>query len=73
MIGTHHKCPAAGCDKSVPNDLAFCRRHWFMVPQHLRHAIWKSYRAGHAGTEEHINLIDRAADAIVSERVHHGD
>lgn len=59
-----HRCPAEGCDQKVPNTMAFCRRHWYAVPKPIRDEIWSSYAAGKAGTVGHIELINRAAEAI---------
>lgn len=59
-----HECPASGCKATVPNAMAFCRRHWYAVPKQMRDAIWSSYRAGNAGTVGHIELINAAAEAI---------
>jgi hypothetical protein len=41
-----HHCHAIGCEVRVPPRLFMCRPHWFMLPKHLRDAIWRTYRPG---------------------------
>lgn len=41
-----HICHWPGCRKQVPPAQWGCKRHWFMLPQNLRDAIWAAYRPG---------------------------
>lgn len=45
-----------------------CRRHWYMVPQNLRDAIWVTYRPGQEITKdaspEYLAAARRAIDAV---------
>lgn len=63
LNGTH-QCPHPKCSTIISNRFAFCRAHWYRVPRELRDQIWKSYLDGNAGTRDHIDLIDRAAETF---------
>lgn len=39
-----HQCPGPGCTVQVPYELLACPRHWYQVPQKLRHEVWRAYR-----------------------------
>ncbi len=41
-----HTCHARGCEASCPPKHLMCRMHWFMVPKHLRTAVWEHYQPG---------------------------
>ena len=41
-----HTCHFPTCSKPVAPKLWGCRKHWFMLPKHLRDKIWKTYRPG---------------------------
>ena len=41
-----HHCHATNCEVRVPTEMFMCRRHWFMLPKHLRDSIWRTYREG---------------------------
>lgn len=41
-----HTCHVHGCKVEVPPRLLMCLRHWKMCPQHLRIAVWNTYRPG---------------------------
>lgn len=41
-----HNCHWPGCDVEIPPRLWGCRRHWFMLPKHLRDQIWEHYVPG---------------------------
>ena len=41
-----HVCHANKCQTQVPPKMFMCKKHWFMVPQKLRDAIWREYRPG---------------------------
>jgi hypothetical protein len=42
---THH-CHWPTCFVEVPPAMWGCKKHWFMLPQNIRNAIWKAYRPG---------------------------
>lgn len=41
-----HHCHWPGCGKQVPPAMWGCKKHWMMLPKHLRDAIWSAYRPG---------------------------
>lgn len=41
-----HTCHWPGCLVHVPPRMWGCRKHWFMLPSHLRKRIWATYRPG---------------------------
>lgn len=41
-----HTCHAEGCETTVPPRLFACRKHWFMLPQEIRDAVWREYSPG---------------------------
>lgn len=41
-----HRCHARRCDIAVPPSELMCIKHWRMVPEVLRDAIWATYRRG---------------------------
>ena len=41
-----HTCHVPTCDEPVPPRMLMCRRHWFLVPDNLRRAVWQHYRPG---------------------------
>lgn len=49
MTETKHTCPAPGCSRQIPREMAFCRPHWMALPTSLRHRVWAGY-LGHAGS-----------------------
>lgn len=60
-----HDCPANECERQVASHMLMCGRHWRMVPQPLRRAVWAAWRNGAgAGTPEHRAAIRRAIEAV---------
>lgn len=41
-----HHCHWTGCDKQCPPAMWGCKKHWFMLPKHLRDRVWAAYRPG---------------------------
>jgi hypothetical protein len=41
-----HTCHALTCDVPVPPKMLMCKRHWSMVPKHLRDRVWATYQIG---------------------------
>jgi len=41
-----HTCHAAGCSVRTRPEMFMCKRHWFMLPKHMRDDIWRTYRPG---------------------------
>jgi hypothetical protein len=62
-----HATPGIAKHRVPPNRL-MCRRHWYMVPQNLRDAIWVTYRPGQEITKdvspEYLVAAGRAIDAV---------
>ena len=52
----YHTCHWPGCGKQVPPAAWGCRPHWFALPKHIRHAIWKAYEIGQ---EDNARLVSR--------------
>jgi hypothetical protein len=47
-----------------------CRRHWYLVPKHVRDRVWSTWRSGQgARSSEHQDAV-RAAIAACQERDH---
>lgn len=46
-----HNCPYEGCTKRIGRDLFACSRHWYMLPEDIRDAIWRAYRRHGVGPE----------------------
>ena len=66
-----HICHARNCTVPIHQTMLMCRRHWFMVPKPLRHAVWRNYRPGQEQDKEPtIGWLDAAHAAIeaVAER-----
>jgi hypothetical protein len=42
----NHVCHWPGCDRAVPPAMWGCKTHWYMLPKHLRDAIWASFVPG---------------------------
>jgi hypothetical protein len=61
--GHLHKCPVGICNVQVPKHMAFCRKHWFMVPLEMRQAISRQYTHA-AGSRDHLEAIVTAARAV---------
>lgn len=63
-----HLCHAKGCGLPVPPKLLMCRRHWYMVPDHLRSLVWRHYRPGQEidkrPTREYLEVMKQAIDAV---------
>ena len=55
-----HTCHWPTCNKQVPPAMWGCKTHWFMLPKHLRDAIWKAYRPGQ---EQDLDVSDAYMDA----------
>lgn len=43
--GGHH-CHWPRCETPVPPAMWGCRKHWYLLPQRLRNAIWAAYQPG---------------------------
>lgn len=41
-----HICHAIACYERIPPHLLMCGKHWYMVPQPLRTAVWRAYKPG---------------------------
>lgn len=39
-----HNCGASSCKRRIPKRLAFCLRHWRMVPQAMQDRIYAAWR-----------------------------
>lgn len=57
----HHKCPAPGCEASVPPDMLACRNDWYRLPRGLRNRIWAAWAGGAgAGSGKHTAAVREA-------------
>ena len=61
-----HHCHAVGCNEHVPPKMLMCRRHWFMVPGHLRRQVWATYRPGQEVDKAPSKAWHQAADAAIA-------
>lgn len=70
---THH-CHWPDCEEIVSPALWGCRRHWYMLPKHLRNKIWAAYRPGQEISKTPSNLyIDTAHEVQVWIQTNFGD
>ena len=60
-----HKCHARGCPMHVKPEMLMCRRHWYMVPNRIREAVWASYRPGQCDDMSPSVEWHQAADAAI--------
>lgn len=65
---SEHHCHAIGCTVRTHPKFFMCRRHWFMVPRHLRDRIWATYVPGQEvrkdPTVEYLEAAERARLAV---------
>ena len=64
-----HRCHARGCEKPCPPKFLMCRKHWHMVPETLRNAVWGTYQPGqesgrHRPSREWHDAADAAIEAV---------
>jgi hypothetical protein len=63
-----HECHARGCHTHVLPSMFMCKRHWFMVPERLRDAVWAAYVPGQEvrkdPTMAYINVANKAIQAV---------
>lgn len=62
-----HTCHATACNVAVPPEMWGCRRHWSMIPAHIRAKIWRAYRVGQCDDLNPSMEYCRAArDAVIA-------
>lgn len=65
-----HLCHAERCSVPVPPKLLMCRIHWYMVPEPLRRAVWRTYRPGQEidkrPSAEYLEVMQSAIDAVAA-------
>lgn len=58
----NHECHWPDCKEQVPPAMWGCRKHWFMLPKHLRNKIWMTYQIGQEVTmtpsREYIDVVN---------------
>jgi hypothetical protein len=63
-----HLCHAKGCTKKVPPRMFMCREHWYMLPRHMRDAVWAAYVPGQENrkdpTKKYIEIAHAAIEHI---------
>jgi hypothetical protein len=63
-----HHCHWPDCNQQVPPAMWGCKYHWFMLPQRLRNAIWRSYRPGQekdwSPSAEYVAIAQEVQDWI---------
>jgi hypothetical protein len=63
-----HTCHACGCTQQTSPEMFMCGRHWRMVPEHLKRAIWANYRPGQEHTKDpslaYLNAAMEARSAV---------
>jgi hypothetical protein len=64
-----HTCHWPNCSVEVPPAMWGCRKHWFMLPKHLRDKVWATYRKGQEITKtpspEYLNVAREVQDWIM--------
>lgn len=61
-----HTCHAYGCTKVVPPRLFLCAKHWYMLPQEMRDAVWREYREGQEVRKDPTSAYLRVADEAIA-------
>jgi hypothetical protein len=56
-----HHCHWPGCAREVPPKMWGCPPHWYVLPKHLRDAIWKAYVPGQEITKNPSGAYLQAA------------
>lgn len=64
-----HSCHARKCAATCPPTHLMCRRHWAMVPEAIKSAVWRAYAPGQCNltpipTEEWHVAADAAIGAV---------
>lgn len=63
-----HTCHAKGCNVKVDPSKLMCRRHWKLVPEPLRTAVWATYRRGQEidkrPSPQYLAAAQAAIDAV---------
>lgn len=57
-----HECHWPDCPQQVPPAMWGCKKHWFMLPAHIRGAIWAAYSPGQEVTMDPSEAYIRAAN-----------
>ena len=60
-----HTCHARGCNKTCKPQLLMCYKHWCMVPQKLRNAVYEHYREGQCDDKDPSEEWHIAANAAI--------
>lgn len=59
-----HTCHWNDCEVEVPPKMWGCKKHWFMLPLHIRQRIWATYRPGQEIDKQPSEAyLDAAMDA----------
>ena len=65
-----HGCHWPGCTTQVPPAMWGCKKHWFMLPQNLRHKIWITYQPGQevdmTPSREYLAVTDEVEEWIAA-------
>lgn len=59
-----HECHWPDCATQVPPAMWGCKKHWFMLPKHLRDLIWRTYEPGQERTLTPSDEYLAAADSV---------
>lgn len=59
-----HHCHWPGCGAQVKPAVWGCRKHWYMLPDHLRRLIWQTYRPGQEQSKTPSRAYVEAAQAV---------
>lgn len=72
-----HSCHWPICKVKVPPAMWGCARHWKMLPEHIRRAIWRAYRVGQEDTKtpspEYVAAARAAQDWILENHPPQGE
>lgn len=55
-------CPVPGCDGRIPREYAFCVKHWYQVPAHMRRAIYAAVES--KDHDKRFELLDQALEQL---------
>lgn len=66
-----HTCHAHDCAVPVRPEMLMCKKHWYMVPKHLRDDVYKHYRVGQCDDRDPSPAWHEAADLAIAAVAEH--
>lgn len=68
-----HHCHWPGCGAQVPPAAWGCKKHWLMLPKHLRAKVWAAFRPGQevemTPSREYLDVANEVQQWIKSNEI----